>query len=819
MSDLVIRELRHAVRRLRHRPGFALIVIITLALGIGATTAVFSLVYALLLRPFPYQSPDRLVRVRSILTTTGAVRGGSLLDVEDWRRRSQTLSDVGAFTTFDSDIRGDGPAVPVRMAQLSPQALHALGVQPLLGRLFRPEEDIPGGDVHKALISHGLWQRRFGSDPTIVGRPIRTPQTTLTIVGVMPEGFGFPDHVELWTPMESYYALLMGGPAMSKPRTQRNYGVVARLRGGATIDQAQAEMHRIAADLAREYPKTNNGVEVRLVTLREAESGDVRPYLWLTAGAVAFVLLIGCANIANMFLARGASIARDLSIRLALGASRATVLRGIVSESLVLSVMGALLGIGVAHLALRALMALIPGPLPSWVRVEIDAPVLAATVAIAACTAILFSLAPAAQALQLDLTSALKEGTRGSTGGRGRLRRVLVVAEVAASILLLVGAGLMMRSFLHLHQASTGFAHDGLLVARVSNFQLGTRAQRAAVLTGFHDRVLAALRGLPGVESAGATNGLPYVSPYQNNTNIRASFDLSLRGRSDQELSQMPGIAVADVTPEYLEALGIPLVRGRMFDARDTAESPMVVVISERAAERLWPGQDPIGQEVRLGAAGSDNPFCRVVGVVANVRHEASEGERGLEFYYPYTQYPISSAYYVIRGAGEPAALAPAARRAIQQVDLNAAIIFAKPMTQLIDESLWQRRLWGVLFLAFALLALILASVGIYGVMSYLVAQRIREIGLRIALGAMPRGVLASIVREAMGLVGAGLLIGFAGAIGSTRLFQHLLFGVSAFDPWTFAGTAVMLLLVALAASYVPARRAASVDPLVALRD
>jgi putative ABC transport system permease protein len=818
VSDLFIRELHHAVRRLRSRPGFTLVVILTLALGIGANTAIFSLIYALLLRPFPYESPDRLVRVRSLLTNTGAVRGGSLRDVEDWGRRSRTLTDIGAFTTFDSDIRGDGPALPVRMAQLNPQALHALGVQPLAGRLFRADEDIPGGDVHKAIISYGLWQRRFGGDAGIIGRSVRTPQTTLTIVGVMPEGFGFPDHVELWTPMESYYALLSGGPQPSKPRTQRNYGVVARLVDGATIEQAQAELERVSLDLEREYPKENAGVRARLVTLRDAESGDVRPYLWLLGGAVAFVLLICCANVANMFLARGAAVYRDLSIRLALGASRPAIVRSIAVESLVLSMTGALLGIALAHLALRGLIALIPGNLPSWVRVEIDAPVLAFSIVLAMITAIVFSLAPAAQALRLDLTAALKESMRGSMG-RSRLRGMLVVAEVAASILLLIGAGLMMQSFLRLHRMESGFAHDGLLIVRVSNFQPGTRAQRAAVLTGFHDRVLATIRALPGVEGAGASNGLPYVSPYQNNTNIRASFDLSLRGRSEAELKQTPGIAVADVTSGYMEALRIPLVSGRFFDHRDTAESPMVVVISQRAAERLWPGQDPIGQEVRLGAPGSDNPYCRVVGVVANIRHEAAEAERGLEFYYPYTQYPISSAYYAIRTSGDPAAVAPAVRRAINAVDQNAAIIFAKPMTQLIDDSLWQRRLWGVLFLAFATIALTLASIGIYGVTSYVVNQRTREIGLRIALGARPRGVLALIVRQAMTLVAIGIVIGLIGAVASTALLRHLLFGVSAFDPVTFAATAAVLLLVALAASYLPARRAAKVDPLIALRD
>jgi predicted permease len=460
------------------------------------------------------------------------------------------------------------------------------------------------------------------------------------------------------------------------------------------------------------------------------------------------------------------------------------------------------------------------------VRVEIDGPVLAFSVGLALVTAVVFSLAPAAQALRLDLTLALKEGTRGATG-RSRLRGMLVVAEVAASILLLIGAGLMMQSFLRLNRMDTGFTQDGLLVARVSNFQSGTRAQRAAVLTGFHDRVLAAIRALPGVQSAGASNGLPYVSPYQNNTNIRASYDLSLRGRSEAELKQTPSVAVADVTPGYMEALRIPLVSGRLFDRRDTSDSPMVVVISQRAAERLWPGQDPLGQEVRLGATGTDNPYCRVVGVVANIRHEASEGERGLEFYYPYTQYPISSAYYVIRasgnsnsnGTGDPAALSGAVRRAIQTIDANAAVIFTKPMTQLMEESLWQRRLWGVLFLAFAVIALTLASIGIYGVTSYAVNQRTREIGLRIALGAGPRGVLAMIVRQAMTLVTLGIIVGLAGALASTALLRHLLFGVSAVDPLTFVFTSIVLLLVALTASYLPARRAAKVDPLIALRD
>jgi predicted permease len=803
-------DLRFAIRVLKRRPAFTVIVVLTLALGIGATTGIFSLIYGILLRPFPYREPERLVRIQTVFARPGgSVRGSSLRDIEDWRRLNLTLEGLGAYYAFDSDIRGDGPAEAIRMSHLNPDALSILGINPILGRLFLPEEDRAGGDVHKALIGYELWQRRFGEDPNVVGKSLQTGIVTLTIVGVMPPGFRFPENTDVWVPMESWFAVTN----RSRSREIRPYPVIARLRSGVTLEQAHADLNNIAEALERQYPKENQNVRVRLSTLRDAEVGNIRPYLLALFAAVGFVLLICCVNVANLMLAQSASRRREFSVRAALGASRMRIARSLLTDSLVLALLGAVAGVALAYGAVRGVLVLIPVSLPFWMKIEVDAPVLLFSLAVAVLTSVLFGLAPAWQLSRVELSDALKEGARGSAE-RGRARGALVVAQVALCLLLLVGAGLMMQSFIRLLRVETGFTTEGLLVARVTNFKTGSRAEAAAAMAAIHEQTLARLRALPGVISAGVANRSPFTGVQTE----RSRIDLRIKGRADEEVKHSAVVAGADVSPGFLETLGAPLRAGRLFDERDVTASPMVVIINERAAKKLFPDRDPIGQELLWGVPTPQNPYCRVIGVVGDIKHRAAEGGEGIELYYPYTQFPVTNGYYVIRTQNDPLGFTGPVRQAINAVNKDTAIVYLKTMDQLISESLWQRRLWGVLFAVFATVALALAAVGLYGVMSYLVSQRTREIGVRMALGAQTGTVLRMVLAQGLRLVLGGIVIGFVAALVLSRFISSLLFGVKASDPLTYAGFALLLVAVALIACFIPARRAAKTDPMIALR-
>ena len=498
-------DIRYAIRSLRKRPGFTLVVILTLSLGVGVNTAVFSLIYGVLLRPFPYREPDRLVKIESVYTkTTGVARGCSLLDIEDYRRINRSLVDLGAQATFDADVRGEGPSEPIRLTQLNAGAMNSLGVNPVIGRLFLPEEDRKGGDVHKALISHRLWRQRFGGAPDIVGRTLQTTINTFTVIGVMPPGFRFPENTDVWTPMESWYAMFVGAENNRK-RDSRWYQTIARLKPGVTIEQAQADLNNVAAALEEQYPKENEGVRVRLTPLRDAEVGAIRPYLMLLLAAVGFVLLICCANVASLLLAQAAAQRREFAMRAALGASRGRAIRELLARSLLLGLLGAGGGVALAVGGVKALLALIPVQLPFWMRIEVDAPALLFSLFAAVLTSLLFGLAPAMLASRVNLNDALRDGTKGSPGG-ATARSVLVVAQIALCMLLLVGAGLMMQTFLRLQRRDTGFNPDNLLVARATNFYNGTRAERATALAMHHERVAALFRAMPGVTGVGVTN-------------------------------------------------------------------------------------------------------------------------------------------------------------------------------------------------------------------------------------------------------------------------------------------------------------------------
>jgi putative ABC transport system permease protein len=810
-------DLRYGLRALRKRPGFTSIVTLTLALGIGANTAIFSLIYGILLRPFPYADPDRLVKIESVYAkTTGSVQGASQLDLDDWQRHTNSFEKIGLHITYPAILNtGGGPSQSVRLTFVTAQMLDALGAGPIIGRGFKPDEDIIGGDVLKAMLSHGLWQTTFGGDRNVLGRVIRLRGATYTIIGVMPPGFRFPERSDIWVPVQARYA---GYKAeFWKSRDFRPHTAVARLKSGVTLAQAQSEMNTLAGRLEREFPATNQGMQLRLTPLRDAEVGNVRPYLWLLLGAVVMVLLIVCVNVANLLLARGAARERELAIRAALGARRGRLMRQLLVESLLLALIGGGLGLLLAWPALALLLRLIPVELPFWMRIEIDGIALLFNFAIAMLTGLFFGLIPAWQASRADLNLALKESAKGSGGGMisHRLRNALVVAEIAISLLLLVGAGLMIQSFMRLQRVDLGVQTGNLLTIYLSRFV--TNASPEELLIAYTDtwtRVMERLAQLPGVVKVGASYGIPY----KDRPEQREKQQISTVGQSQEEQRQNAPVMTEMVDPSFFDALGIPFVAGRNFNNNDTLSSEQVVIVSRHTAETLWPGREPIGQMLLIGSAYTGNVWRRVIGVVRDTKWHAAETGKGFELYASHRQYPIPAIHFLLRTTNDPASLIPQVRRVIHEVNPDIAINEIQPMDEVITDALWQRRLWGVLFALFAGVALLLAAVGLYGVMSYLVSQRTREIGVRVALGARPLDIHRLIIGQGLKLLGLGLALGLLGAIALSRLVTSLLFGVTAYDLPTFGAVSLLLAVVALIGCFIPGRRAAKVDPMIALR-
>lgn len=802
-----------AWRSLAKAPAFAVPSALTIALGIGAATAVFSLVYAVLLRPFPYPDADRMVRVFTVAEKEqGAERNCSLLDIEEYNRRSRTVENVGAYIVFDSQITGDGGAEPVVVARLNQEALRAVGVRPELGRLFTADEDRKGGPVNKALVSHGVWQARYGGSREVLGRMIHLPSGGHEIIGVIPAGYGYPDRATVWVTMESWYALGLER-YRTKQRDQRWYATVARLAPDVTLEQAQQEISAVARQLAEEFPSTNAGVDVRLVRLRDAEVGDVEPYLYLLAGGVGLLLLICIFNVANLLLVRVLAREKQYVIQAALGAGRFELAKGLLAESLLLSLAGGATGALIAWVAVSGFQTLLPDSLPAWMHIEVDPYVLAFCFAAALTTGIVLGFAPATIGSRVNLADALKEGARGSSAG-SRGRSALVVAEVAVSLLLLLGAGLLMKTFLQMQQADHGFEADNLLVANVRNnsFSRADRAERAALMASYHQPILDRLQSIPGVRSAAVTNSLPYAGRAPRTGRLR------VQGRAETETQFLLPVAGADVSWDYFQTMGIPLLAGRFFEPTDSSDGAPVVIVNEVGAKALFGGENPIGRMVQWGdTVGPSNPYCRVVGVVADVRQSGVERD-AIELYYPHTQWPVHEGYYVLRTGLDRAAVAESIRAVVRESDPTGVIASIETMSERINGALWQRRLWGVLFAGFACLAMLLAAVGLYGLLSYRVSQRRRDIGVLLALGAAPSGVRAMVVRQGMLLVGAGLALGLLLSVGGSRLIAHLLVDVATYDWSTYAAVVAVLVVAGLAASLLPAIRASRLDPAHTLR-
>ncbi len=802
-------DLRFGLRTLFNNFGFALVALLTLALGIGANTAIFSVVNAVLLRPLPFKDSDRLV----LLWSTSARENNpqqpsSFFDFNDFKQQNRSFSEIAAATPIWSFVLSGGAEPEQIQGQyVSANLFPMLGVAPQKGRDFLADEDQPNG-APAVIISHGLWQRYFSSDPDIVGKMLRLDGNQINIVGVMPAGFQFLERVELWVPAAK-------NPFANRARSTRLLSVIGRLKSDINLQQANAEMAMIARQLEQQYPDTNSGVGARLVPIHVQVTGNVRPALLVLLGAVGLVLLIVCANVANLLLARSASRRKELAVRAALGAGRARLIRQLLTESLVLSLFGGAVGLLVATWGIDLLLALSPAQIPRYNKIGVDVTVLCFTLAASLLTGIAFGLAPALQTAKINLTESLKEAGRGAGADfrRRRTSRILIVAEIAMTLVLLVGAGLLIRSFAQLLEVNPGFVTENVLTmqALMPQSKYPLPQQRA----DFYRQLEARLKSLPGVESVGAVTRLPLGA-----LNNVTSF-VQIESRPVQP-GQSPEIDFRRASDGYFQTLGIPLLKGRLMTEQDVAGGAGVVVINEAMAKRFWPNEDPVGKRVRTGVNPEQNPWLRVVGVVGNVHHLGLDIEPRAELYFHTLTNPPFGPFIAIRTKSDPMNLIAAVRMQVRSIDGDVVVANINTMEQLVSASVAQRRFLMLLLSIFAAIALALAAIGIYGVISYSVAQRTGEIGVRMALGAEARDVIGMVVGEGMVLVLAGVGIGLIAAFALARLMasvlSNLLFSVRATDPVTFAAVAAILGVVALLACLIPALRAAKVDPMVALR-
>jgi putative ABC transport system permease protein len=800
MENLV-KDIRFGIRSLLKRPGFTAIVVITLALGIGANAAVFSVINAVLLRPLPYRDAERVVTLWQNHLKAGIPRNDvSPANFIDWSEQSKSFEAMAGIEPFGFSLLGEGEPERFPVWLVTSGFFEAAGANAFLGRTLTADDYQPGRD-RVVVIGHNLWQRRFGSDKDLVGRKLTLNGQPFVVVGIMPPQFQLPADREIWAPR-------VLGESQRQLRGATYWNVIARLKPGVTVAQAQEEMNGIAARLAQQYPDTNGGMGATVIPLYEHMTAKVQPALWMLAGAVGFVLLIACANVANLLLVRGAERQREFAIRRALGAGRSRLLRQTLTESMLLALAGGAGGVLLASWGTKLIPTLSSAKIPRLEYVTVDARVLLFTVAVSFVTALIFGVTPAVQFWRHDLQSTLKEGGRGSAIGPGRyrLRNSLVIAEVAVALVLLTGAGLLVRSFVTLLRVDPGFAKENVLALQVF---LSRNYQKPEQLTGFFDQALEKIQSVPGVQSTAVVSSPPFI-------NLEQDAPFTVVGRPAPPEGSEPTAYYSEVSSDYLATLTVPLRSGRFFNRFDKSESVPVVVINEMMARRYFPNEDPVGK--KLAVMFHQTVTREIVGVIGNVLHSGLDAEPRPEMFVPYQQSPSAQMTFVVKTTPKPGAMLAAIKSAVRQVNSNQTFAKTATMEELVNDSLKQRRFNLFLLGLFAVLALALASIGIYGSISYSAKQRTNEIGVRVALGAQSRDVLRLIIGQGLTLALAGVGIGLLVSFALTRLIKGLLFGVSATDPLTFFVISALLMLTALMASWFPAWRATKVDPLVALR-
>jgi predicted permease len=811
-------DLCYGVRTLFKNPGFMAVAVLSLAIGIGANSAIFSVINALLLRPLPYKDAERLVILWS--------RSPGLNVPQDWFSPGQYLDIKTQNDVFDEisisiggslNLTGQGTPRHVDVARISSSLFPLLGASSMHGRVFLPEEDEPGKPP-TVILSNGFWQRHFGSDPDVVGKTLTLNGNNFTIVGVMPAEFSLNKEIMPAVNGIQSADLLLPLPMSESARTNRgneDFNIFARLKPGVSVAQAQAEMDIIADRMKQEYPGNyppNGGLTISVVPLLEQVVGDIHLALSVLFGAVGFVLLIACANVANLLLARAAVRQKEIAIRAAVGASRLRILQQLLTESVLLALVGGLVGLAIALLIVKALHVFGPESIPRLNEVGIDARVMIFTSLIALLTGIIFGLAPALEASRVDLNKVLKQGARSSGGGaydRGhhRIRKLLVISEVALSLVLLISAGLLIRSYQRILDAHPGFDSHNVLSFRLS--LPAAKYSSPDSIVSFHRQVSERLKALPEIESVGTTYSLPM------STVALAWEPVTIEGHIADSAQESIISNVRIVSPEYFRTMGIPLLTGRYFDEHDRKGAPEAVIVDEALAERFWPNENALGKRLKRGDSG---PWWTVVGVISDAKEYSQEKEPPIAVYYPFEQIIARNMFLVIRTTSDPSQMTGAITKEIQALDPEMPVFDVKTMDHRLYDSLARRRFSMFLLGVFAVIALILAAIGIYGVIAYSVYQRTNEIGIRMALGAQPRNILQLVIRQALVLVSSGIGIGLLGAFALTRVMSSLLYGVSATDRFTFVIPPLLLGSIALLASYIPARRAAKVDPMVALR-
>ena len=807
MESLFV-DIRFGIRSLVKRPWTTAIAVITLALGIAINTAVFSVFDSVLLRPLPLGNPDRLVSVWENSPQFSAPQTElAPANFVDIRQQNQVFDGIGAFGDRSFNLTGQGEPERLEGLMVSANVLELLGVAPTLGRTFIAEEDQPGR--HQVIVlSNRLWQRRFNSDPNIVGHSILLDGESFTVVGVMPRTFFFPGReTELWVPWAMSAEEASG-------RGDHYVRTVARLRSGTTVEQANSNLAAIATRLSAEYPQTNEGLNFISHSLHQDYVGSLRLPISILFAAVGLVLCIACANVANLLLAQATTRRHEIAVRMALGARRTLIVRQLLIESLLLAICGGVVGVITAVWGLQLLSALIPDSLSQLQDVTLDTRVLLFAIALSFLTGVVFGTAPAIQASRTAPGDTLNETGRDVSGGvRGRYaRRMIVISEVAIAVVLLVGAGLFIRSFHRLSRVDPGFSTENLLTMRM--VLPNPKYQKPEARRAFYDEALRRLQEIPAVESAGMISFLPLSFTGMN-------FSFSVEGRAVSSDAELPMALYRVVSPNYFNTMRIPLLRGRFFDAHDTQDSLPVVVINRQLADRFWPNEDPTGKRLKVGPADSPNPWAIVIGVLGNVRQSGLYGDQDLEMYASYHQDRrgfITPKDLVVRTKGDPALLAAVVRQAIWQVDKDQPISNIRTMEQVFAETVSRERFQMLLLMIFASLALVLACVGLYGVISYAAVQRTREIGIRMALGAQRKDVLQLVIKQGIAITLIGIIVGLFVALGVMRIVSGMLYQVTATDPVTFIGVAVLLIVVAVLACYLPAHRATKIDPLKALR-